>query len=78
MFRRTRLEPPVHEPLVTDRHERVVGVRTPPPRPLEETRSGRLWRRRRDLARTGELRAQAGFRNQVSVFHVDPPPSRRR
>ena len=78
MFGRPRLKPPVHEPLVTDRHGRVVGVRTPPPRSPDETRAGRLWRRRRDLARTGELRAQAELRNQFSAFHIDPLQSPRR
>lgn len=77
MFGR-RLTPVEHEPLVTDRHGRVVGVRTPPPRPADESKSSRLWRRRRDLARTGEMSAQAALRNQFAVFHVDPASSPRR
>ena len=78
MLRRPRLPPPVHDPLVTDRHGQVVGVHTAPPRPDDESYASRLWRRRRDLARTGELRAQAELRNRFSAFHVDPPRSPRR
>jgi hypothetical protein len=78
MFGRRPIRPPAHEPLVTDRHGRVVGVRLPPPSPPEETRSSRAWSRRRRLAETGELRRQAELRNQVSAFHVDPGPSVRR
>ncbi len=78
MFGRRRIKPPQHEPLVTDRHGRVVGVRTPPPSPPEETKAGRVWRRRRDLARTGEMHAQAALRNQFAAFHVDPASTPRR
>jgi hypothetical protein len=78
MFGRRRIVPPVHEPLVTDRHGRVVGVRTAPPASTPESSADRLWRRRSNLARTGEMRAQAELRNQFSAFHVDPasPPRR--
>ncbi len=78
MFGRHRIKPPEHEPLVTDRHGRVVGVRTPPPSPPEETKAGLAWRRRRDLARTGEMHAQAALRNQFAAFHVDPASSPKR
>jgi hypothetical protein len=75
MFRRSRAEPPAHDPLVTDRHGRVVGIRTSPPSPPREDKASRLWRRRKNLAETGELRRQAELRNQVSAFHVEPGPS---
>ena len=78
MFGRPRIKPPEHEPLVTDRHGRVVGVRTPPLSLPEETKAGRVWRRRRDLAKTGEMHAQAALRNQFAAFHVDPASSPRR
>lgn len=58
---------------MTDRDGRVVGVRTPPPDPPEENAASRHWRRRRALAATGELHAQAALRNQFTWFHVDPP-----
>ncbi|MGE5230007.1 MAG: hypothetical protein ACM3MJ_09840 [Deltaproteobacteria bacterium] len=61
---------------MTDRHGRVVGIRTPPPpHSLEEDEATRLWRRRRNLARTGEMRAQAALRNQFAAFHIDPASS---
>jgi len=78
MFRRSRAKPAACDPLVTDRHGRVIGVRTPPPEAQPEAEASRMWRRRRNLAETGELRRQAELRNQVSVFHVDPGPSVRR
>ncbi len=77
MFRRSRAKPPTHEPLVTDRQGRVVGVRTPPPSVPRESEATRLWRRRKNLADTGELRRQAELRNQASAFHVDPGPAAR-
>jgi hypothetical protein len=77
MFRRRTPDPPGHDPLVTDRHGRVIGVRTPPPQPPQETAASRRWLRRRNLASTGELRAQAALRNQVASFHVDPWPTPR-
>jgi hypothetical protein len=78
MFGRRRIRPPAYEPLVTDRRGRVVGVRTAPPSPPPESKADRSWRRRSNLARTGEMRAQAELRNQFSAFHVDPasPPRR--
>ena len=78
MFRRSRPRPPQLDPVVTDRHGRVVGVRTPPPSSPKESKASRLWRRRKNLADTGELRRQAELRNQFSAFHVDPGPSVRR
>ena len=78
MFHHNRTRPPEVDTLVTDREGRVVGVRTPPPRPQEETKASRSWRRRRNLAATGELRAQAELRNQFAAFHIDPGPSPRR
>jgi len=78
MYRRRVPRPPEHDPLVIDRHGRVVGVRTAPPRQPEESEASRRWLRRRNLAVTGELRAQAELRNQVATFHVDPGPSLRR
>jgi hypothetical protein len=63
---------------VTDRHGRVVGVRTAPPEQPPESKSDRWWRRRSNLARTGEMRAQAELRNQFSAFHVDPASSPKR
>jgi hypothetical protein len=66
------------DPIVTDRHGRVVGVRTLPPSPPSESKASRLWHRRRNLAATGELRSQAELRNQFSAFHVDPGPSVKR
>jgi hypothetical protein len=67
------------DPIVTDRHGRVVGVRTPsPPEAPPESKASRLWHRRKNLAETGELRRQAELRNQFSAFHVDPGPSVRR
>jgi len=63
---------------VTDRHGRVVGVRMPPPVPSEESKADRWWRRRNNLARTGEMRAQAELRNQFAVFLVPPGPSPKR
>ena len=63
---------------MTDRDGRVVGVRTPPPPAPEENRESRVWRRRTNLAATGELRRQAELRNQFSAFHVDPGPSVKR
>ncbi len=68
---------PVLDIIVTDRDGRVVGVRTPPPAPPREQAS-RLWRRRNNLAATGELRAQAELRNQFAALHVDPGPSPKR
>lgn len=78
MFGRRRIRPPAHEPLVTDRHGRVVGVRTPPPSPPEETAASRLWRRRKNLATTGEMQSQAALRNQFAAFRVDPALTPRR
>jgi hypothetical protein len=78
MFRRRRIKPPVLDPLVTDRQGRVIGVRSGPASPPGETRAGRVWRSRTDLARTGEMRFQASLRNQFSAFHVDPASSPRR
>jgi hypothetical protein len=75
MFRRSRANPPAHDPIVTDRDGRIVGVRTLPPSSSHEDKASRLWRRRKNLAETGELRRQAELRNQVSAFHVDPGPS---
>jgi hypothetical protein len=66
------------DPIVTDRSGRVVGVRTQPPPAPEESRASLVWRRRKNLAATGELRHQAELRNQYSAFHVDPGPSVRR
>jgi hypothetical protein len=63
---------------VTDRHGGVIGVRTPPPSSPTESKASRLWRRRKNLADTGELRRQAELRNQFSAFHVDPGPTVRR
>jgi len=77
MLRRRKLRPPEVDPIVTGRDGRVVGVRTPPPAPPRENAASRLWRRRRNLAATGELRAQAELRNQFSAFHLDPGPSRK-
>jgi hypothetical protein len=78
MFGRRRIRPPAYEPLVTDRQGRVVGVRTAPPSTPPESKADRWWRRHTNLARTGEMRAQAELRNQFSAFHVDPasPPRR--
>ena len=78
MFGRRRIRPPAYETLVTDRHGRVVGVRTAPPASPPESRADRWWRRHSNLARTGEMRYQAELRNQFSAFHVDPasPPRR--
>jgi hypothetical protein len=78
MFRRRRVRPPELDPLVTDRHGRVVGVRSPPPDPPGDSKASRLWRRRKNLQDTGELRLQAELRNQFSAFHVDPGPSVKR
>jgi hypothetical protein len=78
MFHRSRPRPPELDPIVTDRHGRVIGVRTPPPSPPRETKASRWWRYRENLAETGELRAQAELRNQFSAFHVDPGISPRR
>ena len=75
MFGRRRIKPPSHEPLVTDPHGRVVGIRTPPVNPPEETRESRLWHRRKNLARTGEMRSQAALRNQCAAFRIDPASS---
>lgn len=75
MFRRSRAKPPAHDPIVTDRDGRIVGVRSTPPSPPREDKASWLWRRRKNLADTGELRRQAELRNQVSAFHVDPGPS---
>jgi hypothetical protein len=66
---------PEPDPLVTDRHGHVIGVRTSPPKAPEETPASRRWLHRRNIAATGELRAQAELRNQVASFHVDPGPS---
>ena len=78
MFGRRRIRPPAYETLVTDRHGQVIGVRTAPPAASAESKADRWWRRRSNLARTGEMRAQAELRNQFSAFHVDPvsPPRR--
>jgi len=78
MFRRRRATPPEYDPLVIDRHGRVIGVRSAPPEAPEETRAIRLWRRRRNLARTGEMAFQASLRNEFSAFHVDPAGRPRR
>jgi hypothetical protein len=78
MFGRRRIRPPAHEPLVTDLHGRVVGVRTPPPTPPEENKASRLWHRRRNLAETGEMRSQAALRNQFAAFRIDPATSPKR
>jgi hypothetical protein len=78
MFRHRRPRPPELDPLVTGPDGRIVGVRTPPPKPPPETEAARSWRRRNNLAATGELRHQAELRNQFSAFHVDPGPSVRR
>lgn len=78
MFGRRRIEPPAHEPLVTDPKGRVVGIRTPPPKGPEENEASRLWRRRKNLARTGEMRSQAALRNHFAAFHVDPASTPRR
>ena len=78
MFRRSRPRPPQVDPIVTDRQGRVVGVRTPPPSPPQESKASRLWHRRRNLEATGELRSQAELRNHFSAFHVDPGPSVKR
>ncbi len=78
MFRRSRPRPPQVDAIVTDRHGRVVGVRTPAPSPPRESKASRLWRRRKNLEATGELRRQAELRNQFSAFHVDPSPSLKR
>ena len=78
MFRHRKPSPPVLDTIVTDRDGRVIGIRTPPPAPLEESKASRLWRRRNNLAATGELRAQAELRNQFAAFHVDPGPSPKR
>jgi hypothetical protein len=78
MFGHRSIKPPEHEPLVTDRHGQVVGISIPPPSPPEETKASRLWHRRRNLAKTGEMRSQAALRNQFAVFHVDPPATPRR
>jgi hypothetical protein len=78
MFRRRRPRPPEVDPVVIGRDGRFVGVRTPPPAPPRENAASRLWRRRHNLAATGELRAQAELRNQFSAFHVDPGPPRGR
>jgi hypothetical protein len=60
--------------IVTDREGRVVGVRTAPPPAPEESRASRVWRRRKNLAATGELRHQGELRNQYAAFHIDPGP----
>jgi hypothetical protein len=78
MFARRRIRPPTHEPLVTDRHGRVVGVRMPPPSPPQETKASRLWGRRKNLAKTGEMRSQAALRNHLAAFHIDPASTPRR
>lgn len=81
---RRRAQPPEPDPIVTDRHGRVVGIRTPPPEsPAEttetaETKASRRWRLHTSLAATDELRRQAALRNEVAVFHVDPIPYSRR
>jgi hypothetical protein len=72
MFSRRHRDPPPHDPLVTDRHGRVVGVSTPPPATPAETKASRLWYRRKNLATTGELCSQAALRNQFAAFHIDP------
>ena len=63
---------------MTDCRGRVIGVRTPPPSPPQETKASRRWRHRENLAQTGELRPQAELRNQFSAFHVDPGISPKR
>jgi hypothetical protein len=73
MFRRRAALSSEHDPIVIDRHGRVVGVSTPPPSPPKETSASRRWRRCRNLAATGELRAPAALRNESSWIHVDPP-----
>lgn len=78
MFRRSHAKPPDHDPIVVDRHGRVVGVRSTPPSSPREESASRLWRRRQNLAQTGELRRQAELRNQFSAFHVDPGPAARK
>ena len=78
MLGRRRIRPPAYEPLVTDPHGRVVGVRTAPPEQPPENKADRWWRRRSNLARTGEMLAQAELRNQVTAFHVDPGLSPKR
>jgi hypothetical protein len=78
MFGRRRIRPPDHDPLVRDRHGLVVGVRTAPASPPPESKADRWWRRRSNLAHTGEMRHQAELRNQFSAFHVDPASSPRR
>ena len=78
MFGRRRIRPPELDPLVTDRCGRVVGVRTIPPAGPAESKADRQWRRRKDLARTGEMRFQASLRNQFSAFHVTPSSPTRR
>jgi hypothetical protein len=75
MFGRRRIKPPSLETIVTDPHGRVVGVRTPPPKPPEETKESRLWHRRKNLARTGEMDHQAALRNQCAAFRIDPASS---
>ncbi len=77
MFRHRKLRPPVLDTIVTDRDGRAIGVRTPSPAPPKENEASRLWRRRNNLAATGELRAQAELRNLFAAFHVDPGPSKR-
>jgi hypothetical protein len=72
MFSRRHLDAPAHDPLVVDRHGRVVGVSTSPPEAPAETKASRAWYRRRNLATTGELRFQAALRNQFAAFHIDP------
>ena len=78
MFGRRRIELPPYEPLVTDPLGRVVGIRTPPPEPPEETRESRLWHRRKNLAQTGEMLSQAALRNYFAAFHTDPATTPRR
>jgi hypothetical protein len=78
MFRRRRITPPAHEPIVTDPQGRVVGIRTPPPKPPEENEASRLWHRRRNLAKTGEMASQAALRNQCAAFRIDPASSPKR
>jgi hypothetical protein len=77
MFQRRRAQPPAFDPLVTDRHGRVVGVRTAPPASPREDKAARAWRRRAYLAETGELLRQAELRNQAAAFHVDNAPAAR-
>jgi hypothetical protein len=66
------------DPLVTDRHGRVIGVHSLPASQPEESKAGRVWRHRQGLARTGEMRLQASLRNEFSAFHVDSASSPRR